>query len=439
MWPYFPDLLARPVPRYTSFPTAAEFTDAVGEGDMAQALAESRHQGPLSLYVHIPYCRSICWYCGCNTGAANRRQRLEAYLEALESEIELVSWHLGDTKVQRIAFGGGSPNAITTDDFKALNGLLGERFDLDAPVFSVELDPRDLTKGWARAMGAAGVTRVSLGVQTLASHVQEAIGRVQPEARIRAAVDDLRTNGVESINFDLMYGLPNQSVEDLEATLKTTLEMKPERIALFGYAHVPHMILRQRRIDDSNLADQQTRFAMAARGYEMLVGAGYRAVGFDHFALPEDDLAKAAEAGTLRRNFQGFTEDPSERLIGLGATAISGFPDVIVQNEKNVGRYRMRLSQDHLPATLGVRRTSSDRKRARIIEDILCRGRADLSELSDADSLTENLLPFFERGLAAVNGGILTVSPDGLPYARTIAALFDPYRATTKKRFSSAI
>jgi oxygen-independent coproporphyrinogen-3 oxidase len=199
------------------------------------------------------------------------------------------------------------------------------------------------------------------------------------------------------------------------------------------------MIPRQRRIDASNLADQETRFAMAARGYEILVDAGYRAVGFDHFALPGDDLAKAAEAGTLRRNFQGFTEDPAERLIGLGATAISGFPDVIVQNEKNVGRYRMRLSQDHLPAALGVRRTSSDRKRARIIEDILCRGKADLSGLSDTDSLTEALLPFFQLGLAAVNGQVLTVSPAGLPYARTIAALFDPYRATTKKKFSSAI
>jgi oxygen-independent coproporphyrinogen-3 oxidase len=439
MWPYFPDLLARPVPRYTSFPTAAEFTDAVGEADMAQALSESRHRGPLSLYVHIPYCRAICWYCGCNTGAANRRQRLEAYLDALESEIDLVSWHLGDTRVQRIAFGGGSPNALTTDDFKALNDLLGERFDLDAPVLSVELDPRDLTNNWARTMGAAGVTRVSLGVQTFATHVQEAIGRVQPEARIRSAVDDLRANGVESINFDLMYGLPDQSLEDLEETLKTTLEMKPERIALFGYAHVPHMIPRQRRIDDSSLADQEARFVMAARGYEILVGAGYRAVGFDHFALPQDTLAKAAEAGTLRRNFQGFTEDPAERLIGLGATAISGFPDVIIQNEKNVGRYRMRLSQDHLPAALGVRRTSSDRQRARIIEDILCRGKADLSALSDAEALTESLLPFFQRGLADVNGRILKVSPEGLPYARTIAALFDPYRATTKKKFSSAI
>ena len=439
MWPYFPDLLARPVPRYTSFPTAAEFTDAVGEVDMVKALAASRGQGPLSLYVHIPYCRSICWYCGCNTGAANRRQRLEAYLEALESEIDLVSWHLGDTRVRRLAFGGGSPNSITTDDFRGLVDLLAARFDLDAPMLSVELDPRDLTGDWARAMGAGGVTRVSLGVQTFAPQVQAAIGRVQPEARIRAAVDDLRANGVESLNFDLMYGLPNQSLEDLEATLEITLAMRPERIALFGYAHVPHMIPRQRRIDDSNLADQETRFAMAARGYEILVGAGYRAVGFDHFALPHDDLAKAANAGTLRRNFQGFTEDPAERLIGLGTTAISGLPDAIIQNEKNVGRYRMRLSQDHLPAALGVRRTSSDRQRARIIEDILCRGTADLAGLSDAPTLTESLLPFFERGLAEMNGRILTISPDGLPYARTIAALFDPYRATTKKRFSSAI
>ncbi|HET9398454.1 MAG TPA: radical SAM protein, partial [Sphingomicrobium sp.] len=249
-WDYHPELLATPVPRYTSYPTAAEFSDTVGRPELEQALAGVGAGEPLSLYVHIPYCHEICWYCGCNTGAANKTQRLEAYLETLHAEIETVSgWLAGHGQVQRISFGGGSPNAIAPEQFAGLLAALRNRFASDSALLSIELDPRTLNKSWFEAIAAAGIRRASLGVQTFEPKVQSAIGRVQPIDAIRYSVEELRRAGVSSLNFDLMYGLPCQGLEELEHTLQAAIELRPERIALFGYAHVPHLIPRQRRID----------------------------------------------------------------------------------------------------------------------------------------------------------------------------------------------
>lgn len=437
-WPYHPDLLARPVPRYTSYPTAVEFSDAVGEDALIEGLAPL--SGDVSLYVHIPYCERICWYCGCNTGAAGRTQRLESYLEALDTEIGLVAALLpADARVTRIAFGGGSPNAIQPVAFVRLLDRLTTAFGAHAPQLSVELDPRGLTAEWARTLGASGVTHASLGVQTFDPAVQAAIGRVQPAQHIVDAVARLRDAGVPSLNFDLMYGLPQQDLAVLEATLDATLALMPERIALFGYAHVPDRIPRQRQIDATGLADAATRFAMAAYGYERLTAAGYAPVGFDHFALPGDGLARAAHMGTLRRNFQGFTDDAAEALIGLGASAITCLPDRIVQNEKNAGRYRMRLSQARLPAASGVLRSASDREQALIIEDILCGRAADLGGVGGGAAWRRVLAPFLERGLAALDGDLLCSEPAGRPYWRSIAACFDAYRSGANRLSSSAI
>ena len=437
MWPYYPDLLAIPVPRYTSFPTAAEFGNGVGEAE-AEAALRSVH-GNVSLYVHIPFCEQICWYCGCNTGAANRRQRLESYLDALHREIALTGARLdGRVTARRVAFGGGSPNAIAPTDFVRLVDALTLHILQVDPTWSVEIDPRTLTQEWAEVLGWVGVSHASMGVQTFAPHLQRAIGRIQSDALIVRGTDLLRAAGVTSLNFDLMYGLPGQSLGDLEATLRRTVELGADRIALFGYAHVPHLIPRQRRIDAQALPDQAQRFAMAAFGYEFLRAAGYVAVGFDHFARPVDPLAKAALAGTLRRNFQGFTDDQATSLIGMGASAISCLPDIFWQNEKNAGRYRMLLSQDRLPGVQGLLRTADDRRRGSVIEDILCRGEARL----DGDLLDETsirLAPFIGRGLVSLNVDVLRLLPAGLPYARTIAALFDPYRQDSLRRFSSAV
>ncbi len=442
MWPYYPELLATPVPRYTSFPTAAEFSDAVGLGDMDRALDEV--SGDISLYLHIPFCEKICWYCGCNTGAAGRRDRLAGYLAALRHEIALVLRRLaGRAQVKRVAFGGGSPNAVAPTDFVQLAMELTDSGILADPDWSIELDPRGLAadtggKDWDKVIAGVGITRASLGVQTFAPQLQAAIGRVQPFEDIARATRMLRGAGVTSLNFDLMYGLPGQSNDDLLASLESTIALGADRIALFGYAHVPHMIPRQKRIDASHLPGQHDRFAMADLGHAMLTGAGYRAIGFDHFALPGDPMAIVAAEGRLHRNFQGFTDDASPVLLGLGASAISMFSGCIIQNEKNLGRYRMRLSQMQLPAALGVRRSARDQATGRIIEAILCQDTA-LIGTALGPELIRALNPFIARGLALRDGDRLTVLPGGRPYARTIAALFDPYRQDSLRRFSSAV
>lgn len=437
MWTYYPDLLAKPVPRYTSYPTAAEFGSLDTEL-YRQALSGA--DGDISLYVHIPFCERICFYCGCNTAASGRSQRLASYLDALHREIELVASHLPQSaRIGRISFGGGSPNAISPSDFEKLVGKLGQHFTLADPALSIELDPRTMTHEWAQAIGRVGIERASLGVQTFSTACQEAIGRVQSEDCIVRTVDWLREVGVTSLNFDLMYGLPGQSMADLEDTLQRTRVIGADRVALFGYAHVPHIVPRQKAIDDSNLPDQRMRFAMAEMGYAYFATHGYVPVGFDHFAKPGGDpLARAALAGTLKRNFQGFTDDPGEILIGLGASAISSFPHLLAQNEKNSGRYRMLSSQDHLAANRGILRTADDRYRGAVIEQLLCRGRARLGA-SLMRGAKRSLSPFIERDLASLDDQWLTILPEGLPYARSIAATFDAHRQPAARQFSSAV
>ncbi|WP_310018018.1 radical SAM protein [Croceicoccus sp. BE223] len=436
MWPYHPDLLATPVPRYTSYPTAAEFGN-IGPGLYADALEQVT--GDVSLYVHIPFCERICHYCGCNTGAAGKRQRLDSYLAALSREAVTVASRLPDgVRVRRVSFGGGSPNALDPVDFVRLVEHLTVAFRLDDPVFSIELDPRTMSADWAQAIATVGIARASLGVQTFAYHCQQAIGRVQGEDTIVRTVDWLRGAGVSSLNFDLMFGLPRQTRGDLLDTLERSRTLGADRIALFGYAHVPHVVPRQRAIDATDLPDQQERFAMAGLGHAQLAANGYWPVGFDHFARPGDPLAKAAFAGRVRRNFQGFTDEEAPNLVGLGASAISRFPHLLAQNEKNSGRYRMIATQGLLTADRGIERSAEDRERGSIVEQLLCQGSARLAPRLAAE-IGEPLRSFIERDLASLREDVLTIGADGLPYARTIAALFDPYRRTTPRRFSSAI
>jgi len=440
MWRYLPDLLATPVPRYTSFPTAAEFGDDVGAADMVSALAAIGVDEPVSLYLHIPYCREICWYCGCNTGAANRTARVSAYLQRLDEEVDLVAEKLGGRgRVRRIAWGGGSPNAIAPEAFDALMTRIARAFRCDDPIVSVELDPRGFDQDWAAALGRNAVSRVSLGVQTFARHVQEGIGRVQPARDIARATARLRDAGVASINFDLMYGLPGQSAADLAETLDQAIAMQPDRLAVFGYAHVPHLLPRQRRIDASALPGGRERFEQAALAHGILAGAGYQTIGFDHFAKPDDAIAIAARSGTLRRNFQGFTEDPSDVLIGLGASAISAFPGWLLQNEKNAGRYHLRIGNGGLATARGLYRTPIDRVTGRAIERLLCSGQADLAGLPGLGAIREDLYRFEREQLLRWSGDRLILAEDALPYARGIAAAFDPYRRQSQARFSNAV
>lgn len=436
MWPYHPDLLAKPVPRYTSYPTAADF-GVLPPATHRAALEQV--EGDVSLYVHIPFCEKICFYCGCNTGKSNRRARLESYLAALHAEIATVAALLPQgTRVRRVSFGGGSPNAIAPAEFLDLVAELERRFDLWNPDWSIELDPRTMTSEWADALGEVGVQRASMGVQTFAPHCQTAIGREQPEELISRTTTWLREAGVRSINFDLMYGLPGQTRDDLLDGLERTVALGADRVALFGYAHVPHIVPRQRAIDASNLPDQDERFAMSALGYEFFVGQGYQPVGFDHFARPEDPLAQAAVTGTLHRNFQGFTDDAAVNLVGLGSSAISSFPQLLAQNEKNSGRYRMLAGQGLLTTERGILRSADDRYRGAVIERLLCDGSARIGACL-AREIAPGLAPFMGQGLVTLDGSILAMTPAGLPYVRAIAALFDPYRQSTPNRFSTAI
>ena len=437
MWPYYPELLETPVPRYTSYPTAADF-DLLPACHYRTEL--ERTQGDVSLYLHIPFCEQICYYCGCNTGKANKRQRLESYLRALHREIETVAALLPrGTRVGRVAFGGGSPNAVAPVEFLRLVDALTIHFEMDDPIFSIELDPRTMTKDWAQVLGAVGVERASLGVQTFATHCQQTIGRVQPEDQIVQTVDWLREAGVTSLNFDLMYGLPGQSLADLEDSMHRTRVLGADRVALFGYAHVPHVVPRQRMIDASDLPGRDARFEMAATGFGYFLTHGYLPVGFDHFARAGGDpLAAAVTSGRLKRNFQGFTDDPSDVLIGLGASAISSFPGLIAQNEKNSGRYRMQAGEGHLTATRGIHRAADDRYRGAIIERLLCEGRSRVGARMLSE-VAPKLAPFVDRGLASIDREWLRIEPDGLPYARTIASLFDAYRTVSPRQFSSAV
>ncbi|UYY77296.1 oxygen-independent coproporphyrinogen III oxidase [Sphingomonas sp. R1] len=440
MWTYHPDLLATPVPRYTSYPTAAEFSDGVGAVELGTALDRVEPDTELSLYLHIPFCREICWYCGCNTGAANRAARLDAYLSRLSDEIELIARRLGGRgRVGRIAFGGGSPNAIAAPAFTRLVTQARQAFAAADPVLSVEIDPRGFDDRWAAALGAAGVSRVSLGVQSFDPVLQAAIGRVQPRADIAAAVALLRQAGIASINFDLMYGLPGQTAQALAASIDESIALGADRLAVFGYAHVPHLIPRQRRIDGAALPGAEARFEQAGLAHARLVDAGYAAIGFDHFARPGDAIAVAAREARLRRNFQGFTEDEAEVLIGLGASAISAFPGLLVQNEKNAGRWHMAISSGRLAGARGVCRSAEDQWRAAAIEELLCQGRADLGGIRGRGAIALRLARFAALGLVRWEGSVLLLAPDALPYARVIASALDGYRGAAAARFSSAV
>lgn len=439
MWTYHPELLAKPVPRYTSFPTAAEFGD-IGPASFASSLATLPEREPASLYLHIPYCHEICWYCGCNTGAANRRGRLANYVERLRSEIALVAATIGyRAQVSRIAWGGGSPNALHPDQFLDLADTVAAAFDTSSAVTSVEVDPRGFTREWAGALSAGGASRVSLGVQTFSPAIQAAIGRVQPAEAIVETVAMLREAGVDSINFDLMYGLPGQREPDLRDSIERTIALGADRVAVFGYAHVPHLIPRQRRIDASDLPDAEHRFRSAGLAYRSFVAADYAPVGFDHFARPGDALAAAVQSRTLRRNFQGFTEDQADVLIGLGASAISAFPGALLQNEKNAGRYGMRIDSGQLATSRGIIRRRVDQLRRRAIERILCQGFADLSTLPDLGRVRRALEPFERLGLVEWQSGTLHLWHHALPYSRAIAATLDPFRVEEKRAFSNAV
>lgn len=421
---FHPDLAALPVPRYTSYPTAAQFHAGIGATEQARALAAVRDGAPVSLYLHIPFCRQICWYCGCNTGVA-ASDRLRRYEKALLHEIATVAGLLKG-RVVAINFGGGSPNALAAPVLARILAALRHDFDIAADAeIAMELDPRAIRPGDAAALAAAGVSRVSMGVQTFAPHVQALINRIQPFETIAAAVAEFRAAGINAINFDLMYGLPGQSVIDLSETIAQAISLKPDRVAVFGYAHMPSAISRQRMISDLDLPGPAARFAMSTTAHRLFTAAGYDAIGFDHFALPHDSMAVAARDQRLIRNFQGYATEAGTALIGLGATAISQFSGLIVQNEKHLGQWETAANAGHLTGTRGVVVNADDTQRSHVIERLLCDGLVEVPEpLADA---LPRLAPHAARGLVRLHGRQVAITPDGWPYARLIASAFDAH------------
>ncbi|MBD9625147.1 oxygen-independent coproporphyrinogen III oxidase [Ensifer sp. ENS06] len=436
------------LPRYTSYPTAPRFAADVGDhtyGDWLKAIPEGQN---VSLYLHIPFCRSMCWYCGCHTTITKKDDPILDYLDVLRDEIRMVADTIGrPLPVSEVHFGGGTPTIIEPREFLALMTLMGERFALSPSAnVAVEIDPRRLTLAMAEALGEGGVRRASLGVQSFDPVVQKAINRIQSEKQTAEAVDHLRGAGIGGINFDLIYGLPHQTVRSCVETVEAAVAMRPERFAVFGYAHVPSFKKHQRMIDENALPDSAARAEQAMAISEALVKAGYRQIGLDHFALPDDDLVTAQEAGQLRRNFQGYTTDTCETLIGFGASAIGRSRDGYVQNEVPPGVYASRIASGRLATTKGYRLTDEDRLRAAIIERLMCDFSADMSAIAAAHGRdwqsfvdgNSKLAELRKDSVIDIADGVITVRPEHRFVIRAVAAAFDAYIDESQRVHSKA-
>ena len=432
------------VPRYTSYPTAADFTAGVTAKEHASWLRRLDAKDDVSVYLHVPYCREICLYCGCNTKKAARDDVVDAYRRALETEIEMVGGLLAETPgVSRLHWGGGTPSILGPDGLRSVVTVLRRVFPFKAGFeHAIELDPRHVTVELTNELAELGITRASLGVQDVNPLVQAAIGRLQPLAVIEAAVARVRGAGIHNLNFDLIYGLPLQTTESIRKTCAHVVSMEPDRIACFGYAHLPRLKANQRRIDESKLPSQDERIEQADAMAEALVAAGYERIGIDHFAKPGDSLARAAASGRLHRNFQGYTDDASCVLLGLGASSISTFAGGFVQNISDVPRYVRAIAAGTLASARGCRLDQNDRLRSRVIERLMCDFAVDLAAVAPEADFREELamLASMQRdGLVAIDGTKLTVMQCGRAVVRVIAAAFDTYRRAQPAQFSKAV
>ena len=432
------------VPRYTSYPTAADFTPDVAACDHVAWLRSLDGREGVSVYLHVPYCREICLYCGCNTKMAVRDDVVAAYRRALETEIDLVAGLIGrKPNIARLHWGGGTPSILGLDGLRSVAAALRRQFMFEENFeHAIELDPRYVSADLASGLAELGISRASLGVQDLNPLVQAAIGRIQPLAVVESAVEQLRAAGIGNLNFDLMYGLPLQTVDSIRKTCAIVAAMAPDRIACFGYAHLPRLRANQRRIDESKLPSQDQRIDQAEIIAEELVRFGYVRIGIDHFARAGDPLTAAASTGKLHRNFQGYTDDDRPILLGLGASSISTFADGFVQNISDVPRYIRAIETGSLASARGCRLDAEDILRGRIIERLMCDFEVDVSVVApnmDFGDERAMLAPMVWDGLAEIRGSRLIVTDAGRPVVRVIAAAFDTYRRLESAQFSKAI
>jgi len=438
-----------PVPRYTSYPTAPHFHGGIDDVVYRGWLGALTHRNRLSLYLHIPYCDRLCWFCACHTKHTLKYEPIAIYLEALKQEIAAVGALVSpDAVVGAVHFGGGSPTMLDPEDMQDLMDCLRRHFTFGlAPEISVEMDPNDLDDSRYDALAAIGMSRASLGVQDFDDKVQKTINRIQSFEQTKSVVDAVRARGVRSVNCDILYGLPFQTCETLKTTVDQIISLDPDRIALFGYAHVPWMKKHQSLIPEHALPDIAERYRQMTMAGEMLQRAGYSQIGLDHFAKPSDTLCKAAEAGALRRNFQGYTTDTADALIGLGASSIGRLPQGYVQNMVATAEYQRMVGKGGLAAVKGIELSPDDRLRSHVIERLMCDFSVDLSDLQRrfgtvSQAVRDEAQQFAagdRDGIVRLDAGIFAVTEAGKPFVRNIAAIFDSYLGNGRGRHSVAV
>ncbi len=437
------------LPRYTSYPTAPHFSGDISAQTYRRWLTAIADDRAVSLYLHVPFCRSMCWYCGCNTTISRRDEPIADYLAALRREIEMVTDQIGRRlSVGHVHFGGGTPTIMAPAQFAELMSLLRRKFSFrgDAEV-AIEIDPRTLTSEMTAEIGASGVTRASLGVQSFDPVVQRAINRIQSFEVTAATTEGLRAAGVRGVNFDLIYGLPHQTTDSCADTVRQCLRLAPDRLSVFGYAHVPSFKTHQRKIADDTLPDGAARHLQAETIAARLVEAGYRRIGLDHFARPGDSLVAAQADGRLHRNFQGYTTDESDVLIGFGASAIGRLDQGYIQNDPSPRSYAALIAKGEPATRKGYALTADDRLRADIIERIMCDFRVDLGTVcarhgASPEAMLQSaprLRALADDGMIRLDGLSLTVADDARHLVRSIASAFDAYLGAAGALYSRAV
>jgi oxygen-independent coproporphyrinogen-3 oxidase len=442
-------------PRYTSYPTAPQFLDTFSADDYRNfALQSNRSQRPLSLYVHIPFCQSLCYYCGCNKIVTRNQQRISQYIDSLHLEIDMQAELFSDSRrVEQLHFGGGTPTYLADSQMAGLMDKLADRFgfaDPNSREFSIEVDPRTVTEASIRFLAKLGFNRLSLGIQDFDSAVQIAVNREQSESDVAHLLRTARTVGFKSISFDLIYGLPLQTTAGFDRTLGKVIAMRPDRLAVYNYAHLPDRFKGQRMIPDDQIPAPETKLELLRLTIDRLCSAGYRYVGMDHFALPDDDLVQARHKRTLQRNFQGYSTHRQCDLIGLGVSSISHVGNSYSQNAITTMEYEALIENGQIPVRRGIAVDDDDVIRANVIQALMCYDRLDFADFEKqygvsishyfADEIAR-LTPLIKDKLVRLSDDGINVTPRGRMLMRNIAMIFDRHlgRAAIAERFSKAI
>ena len=440
-------------PRYTSYPTAPQFHEGFGPLEYERHLLERPPTiAPLSLYVHIPFCHNICYYCACNKVVTRDAEQAERYLGALERELALLAPHFDRRRrITQLHWGGGTPTWLDNAGLTRLMHSLAVHFSLnDAPdrEYSIEIDPRSVDTDSIALLKGLGFNRVSMGIQDFDPAVQASINRVQPFAMVESLVDSVREHRFKSLGFDLIYGLPRQSAASMKATLAQVLALSPDRISCYSYAHLPDLFKSQRSIDRLDVPDAGQKMQILHTLIDTLCEAGYLYVGMDHFVKPGDELARALAKGTLQRNFQGYSTQLAPELLGIGVSSISGFDDLFCQNLKTLDAYYARLDSGRLPVQRGLELSADDRLRRDTIMQLICRMEVDMEAIGARHGVAfasyfarelETLAPMEQDGLVRIEGSRITVTPAGRLLVRNVCMVFDAYLDPDRQRFSRTV